>query len=85
MTPRQFHLLLDRHREKVEHQELLNGIVASAIANWSMHKLPKPLSAADFMPSRFGRREEEPRVRINRKRIAAHVRAFLDAQMKRHK
>jgi hypothetical protein len=80
LTPRQFHLLIDQHRERVEHQELLAGTVASAVANWSMKSPKEPLCAADFMPSRRDREKEKPR-RVNRRRVATRVRAFLAAQI----
>jgi hypothetical protein len=83
LTPRQFHLLLDQHREQVEHQELLSGIIASAVANWSMGAPKKPLAPADFMPSRRDREEKSPR--LNRKRIADNVRSFLQGQVRKQK
>ena len=84
LTPRQFHLLVDQHRERVEHQELLTGILASTIANWSMGAPKEPLAPSVFMPCRArARRERKPR--LNRKQIAVDVRAFLNAQMEQQK
>lgn len=81
LTPRQFHLLIDQNRERTEHQELLTGIIASAVANWSMCAPKRALAPAHFMPSRQ-HQQEKPK-RINRKRIAMNVRAFLEAHVKR--
>jgi hypothetical protein len=80
LTPRQFHLLLDQHRERTEHTELLAGIIASNIVNWGFQPPKKTAVPADFMPSRM--REKPKPKRINRKRIAVNVRAFLEAQRK---
>jgi len=82
LTPRQFHLLVDQHRERVEHQELLTGILASTIANWSMGAPKEPLAPSVFMPCRRGRAKQPKRPRINRKRVADKVRAFMEAKMK---
>jgi len=86
LTPRQFHLLVDQHRERIQHQELLTGILASEIANRSMRPPDKWLPPSHFMPSRNGD-EWEPGSRntsgrINRKKIATKVRGFLEEQMK---
>jgi hypothetical protein len=80
LTPRQLFLIVDQRREQTEHQELMFGIVASAIVNWSMRGPKKSVSPSDFMPSRAGRQKEtEDRPpRINRKAIADKVRAFFD-------
>jgi hypothetical protein len=80
LTPRQFHLLVDQHRERVEHQELLTGILAANIVNWSMHAPEKAKVASDFMPCR-ARARPERKPRLNRKKIAMDVRAFMNAQM----
>jgi hypothetical protein len=53
MTPRQFHLLLDRHNIVVQHQELLNGILAACIVNFSMGAPKKFVHPDDFMPTRL--------------------------------
>jgi len=70
---------VDQHRERVEHQELLAGIIASTVANWSMGAPKRPLCPADYMPSRSGDQKPE---RINRKRIADQVRSALGAYTK---
>jgi hypothetical protein len=82
LTPRQFHLLVDQHRERVEHQELLSGIIASTVANWSMTGPRKALTPSDFMPSRRqAKAEQKKKPRVNRKRIADRVRSFLTHHM----
>jgi len=56
LTPRQFHILLDRHKENIQHQELQTGILAAVFANytvnWSMNRPKKSVSfkPSDFMP-----------------------------------
>jgi hypothetical protein len=82
LTPRQYHVLLDQHRECVEHQdyhrELLTGIIASTVANFAMGAPKKPLSPRDFMPSRSrGGRARATSVAIDRKQVAEDVRAWL--------
>jgi hypothetical protein len=65
MTPRQFHLLLEQYRHKTEYAEMLNGLVCSTVANWSMSAPKKPLTHVDFMPSAWlkGTKEKKKRVR----------------------
>ena len=75
LTPRQFHLLVDQHRERVEHQELLTGIIASTVANWSMGAPKQPLSPSDFMLSR--KRDPVKKERLNRKRVSAQIRSVM--------
>jgi len=78
MTPRQFHLLIDQHRERVEHQELLAGIIASSVVNYSMGAPKRPTCPADFMPSRGGKsRTASASIRINRKQVAEDIRAWV--------
>lgn len=74
---------MDQHRLQVEHSELLTGIMASAVANYSMAAPRKRLVPADFMPCRNGRKEEEPAGgRVNRKKVASDVRDFFARQMR---
>lgn len=51
LTPRQYAALRKYHRYDVQHRELLNGMVCSTTANFSMCSPQKPLSPKDFMPS----------------------------------
>lgn len=77
LTPRQYHLLVATHRKRFEHYELLAGIIASAVANWSFHAPKESLKPRDFMPSRLASERPE-RNRLNRRAIAAQVRFALD-------
>jgi hypothetical protein len=74
LTPRQLHLLLDRHREQVDHQELLTGIIAAAVYNSSMNRPKQPLSPKHFMPGYRRQRPERPH-----KQTRAEARAILMA------
>jgi hypothetical protein len=68
--------MLDQYQRKVEHQEMLAGIIASTVANWSMGSPKKPLRHIDFMPSQWMKEPAEPRKRrVNHKALAAKVRA----------
>jgi hypothetical protein len=51
MTPRQYHLLLDRRNLKTKHQELLNGILCACVVNFSIGAPKKQVKASDFMPT----------------------------------
>jgi hypothetical protein len=52
LTPRQFHALLHRHKQRLERDNYLVGMVASVTANFSMAHPDPPLSASDFMLNR---------------------------------
>ena len=80
LTPRQFHLLLDRHREMTEHQEFLAGIVASAVANFSLGAPKQPLRPKDFMPTRAVSKLVKVRT-APRSLIAQNIRCFMRARM----
>jgi len=80
LTPRQFYLLLDRYHERVQHLELLAGIVTANIVNHSMGAPRKRAVPSDFMPSRL--LGKQPRERINRREVANQVRAFFDRAIK---
>jgi hypothetical protein len=56
LTPRQFHILLNRHKEVIEHQELLAGIVACVTANFSMGRPDPPREPQDYMPSQWAQK-----------------------------
>lgn len=73
---------MDRHQEQRRYEELLTGIVASTICNFSMGAPKKPASPADFMPSEAGkkkRKEPKPK-KASRKQINNNLRIFLMAQ-----
>jgi hypothetical protein len=85
LTPRQFHLLLEEHQHVVEHQEMLFGIVASTVANWSMHGVKKPLSHTDYMPSQWMKEKVITRTRKERQKpkiLAAKIRVLFAGLVK---
>ena len=78
MTPRQYAVLMERHREKEEHQgyrsELAAAIVAHAVATFAGKQLKegtKPVYA-DFMPS-----QQQKLASRRRAAMAESVRDFL--------
>lgn len=83
LTPRQYQVLLERHREKQRHTEWLAGVIASAIGNFSMCRPEEPLQPKDFPLALL--REEAParRPRINRKKAIEQMRAAFTQAMKR--
>ena len=52
LTPRQLSALLRRHKQRLDRDNYLAGIVASTTANFSMARPKEPLSADDFMLGR---------------------------------
>lgn len=82
LTPRQYHLLLDRKLEEVKHSEWLTGVVASAVANWSFGGPKEPLQPKDF-PLALLREDVSKPTRINRKKVAEQIRAAFQKAMKR--
>jgi len=66
---------MERHREKQKHSELLAGIVAAAVRNFSYHLPDNPVAPVVFMPKYDNERQPETRKRLNRKKIAEDVRA----------
>lgn len=49
LTPRQYYLLLDRHREAAELNKTLFGVVAAAVANFGPREIKRHLTPADFV------------------------------------
>jgi hypothetical protein len=82
LTPRQYHLLLDRHREREKHKEWLAGVVASAVANFGMGAPKEALRPADFPLMLIQDTKPKPK-RINRRRIAAKIREAFTTAMQR--
>jgi hypothetical protein len=70
LTPRQFQLLQSRHKEVTTHQELLVGILATTVANFSMGRPDPPRIPSDFMPSEWSQKKHEPKKRRNKKKEA---------------
>jgi hypothetical protein len=62
LTPRQYSYLLKRHKARLEHEELLTAIIARHIVNFSFNPPTKPNNYADFMPSKWGRKEPRNKV-----------------------
>lgn len=78
ITPRQLHLLLDRHREHVQFDEWRTGLLAAVMANFSLAAPKKPLAPSDFMPSfQLQQRKPSRRRRPSRTAIASNIRCFL--------
>jgi hypothetical protein len=80
LTPRQFHILLDRHHERSHHHEWLAGMIASTVANFSMGAPKEPFKPGDFMPSEAKGSPIVRRRRITkglRAEVADSVRAFF--------
>lgn len=82
-TPRQYDLMFEVHQGQQRHIEWQTGVIASAIANWSMGAPKEPMQPKDFpLPLLRGR---ESRPRINRKKIATDIRAAFDSASERLK
>lgn len=52
LTPRLFHLLWERHRERIIHTELLHAWTTAAIINFSGYGPEKPVPESTFIPNR---------------------------------
>jgi len=81
LTPRQYHLLLERHRDREKHTEWMVGLLASTVANWSMGAPKEPLQPRDFPLLLLRDAPSEKHPRINRRRIAKNIRAQFQAAM----
>lgn len=81
LTPRLYHILLDRHKEQIEHTELMTGILAAACVNSSMNPPRKALAPADFMPSMIGKSNPVKTRAPKPDQLA--IRSFLNAAVKR--
>lgn len=80
LTPRQFHALKARRTEEVEHRELLAGIVASNVVNFSMGGVKNPTKPKDFMPSQWVAKATRKKPSINRRSVSNSIRGFLQGQ-----
>jgi hypothetical protein len=67
LTPRAFQLLQIRHKEITVHQELLNGVLASVVANFSMGRPDPPRIPSDYMPSEWQNVKRKPRRKQTKK------------------
>lgn len=68
-----------RDYERRRHVEYLTGLIASAVANWSMGRPEKSLRPHDFALPLLQVPEKRPR--MNRKKIAEKVRSVLSAAL----
>jgi hypothetical protein len=80
--------LLDRYQERekdrIRHQELLMGILASTVANFSMGTPKKPLTPGDFMPSEMKNKPVKKKP-VNRTLVAEQTRDFFQILAARQK
>lgn len=85
LTPRQYGLLLEQHKERQRHAEWLTGVLASTIANWSMASPKEALQPRDFALPLLRDDGETPvrRHRINRRRVADSIRAAFDSRIEK--
>jgi len=67
ITPKQFHLLLDKHEQQVEHQELLFGQLTSTVINWGFCRPEQPAKPRDYMPSQWAQLYNVRKPRLSRK------------------
>jgi len=85
LTPRQYHLLLERHRESQKHLQWLTGVIASAIGNWSLGAPKEALQPRDFPLPLLHDGERKRRPRINRRKIADQIRGEFRRALERQK
>ena len=85
LTPRKYWLLLERKQESVKEMEWLAGVIASTVANWSMHAPKEALVPQDFaLPMIQTIKRFKPRApRINRKRVAESMRSIFNSLIER--
>lgn len=67
-----------RIEEQTEHLELIGGIIAATMANYSFATPKTPLAPADFMPSQRSKKKKP--AGPDRDAIAQKIRCFLKAQ-----
>jgi hypothetical protein len=75
--------LLDEHRARIQHEELLTGILAATVGNHSFCPPKEPYTPANFMPSQRTAKRRVKRKRINRALIADSVRAMFNGLIDR--
>jgi hypothetical protein len=80
LTPRQLRALRHQYEQSLTHSELLTGIIASTVANYSFHPPKKPHVPSEFMPSQQADKPAPKRTRkLSAKQMAARVRALFNA------
>ncbi|SEB40655.1 hypothetical protein [Terriglobus roseus] len=74
LTPKQFHLLYDRHREAMLHREMTAAFTTAAVINSSMCAPKDGVGAIEFMPNHpsFTNRES-PTQAISEEKQVAHA------------
>ncbi len=85
LTPRQEMILLDRHFERVKHQEFLFGQLTARVVNHSQRHYEEDVVPADFMPSEIGKKPKRRSRKEERERQEAEVmrlRHFFDVKVK---
>lgn len=50
LTPRQFSLISDRHREHLAHREMCHAFTTAAVVNHSFSPPEKPIPPSEWMP-----------------------------------
>jgi hypothetical protein len=80
LTPYQFEALLEQLNARRVRQELLNGIVASTVANTGFRAPEEAATPADFMPSELEHADEEPERMSAEVFVAAMKDVFLRAE-----
>jgi hypothetical protein len=80
MTPRMLYALRKRHLQRLQREELLNGIVAAAVANFGFCRPEKPLDPQVFMLHPLPAPKPKP---LTGDSLAAMVRALPRAFVQR--
>jgi len=73
LTPRQLGALTKRHRQAQERQDLLVGLLASVVCNFSYYAPQEPKAAVDFVPWH----KPAPRAPANDQELAEQFAATL--------
>jgi hypothetical protein len=77
LTPRQFHLLTEKHREAIQHREFLTGMALATFANHSISPPKKALGPLDFFPSLDVRKQKADR-QLLRDLVDSQIRGFIE-------
>lgn len=83
LTPRQLEALMQRREVELRQTEFLHAQHTACTVNSSMAPPKKPLTAADFMPSEWGRKKKPVHTRMrNRKVIAKELEEVMESAMR---
>lgn len=55
---------------------MMNGLICSTVANWSMGSPKKPLTHLDFMPSQWAKQKPEVKKRVRKMKAEDVVNEF---------